>query len=134
MVLKLRADRGKLGLVTANGWYVTKHAAGVYSTDPPKKPWERANPKVPQAVVDARPKVVVADEPDGAATVETYTVIFDRDGSPERGIVLGRLADGRRFIANTPAERRLLEDMTKRDVIGEKGSVRRDGDINVFSL
>jgi acetyl-CoA C-acetyltransferase len=134
MVLKLREDRGKLGLVTANGWYVTKHAAGVYSTEAPKKTWERANAKAVQAVVDARQKVEVADEPEGAATIETYTVIFDRDGAPERGIVLGRLGDGRRFISNTPAERRLLEGMTKRDVIGEQGAVRREGDINVFSL
>lgn len=134
MALKLRDDRGKLGLVTANGWYVTKHAAGVYSTDPPRKAWERRDPKAVQAVVDGRPKVEVVEEPEGEATIETYTVVFDREGAPERGIVLGRVPDGRRFIANTPTERRLLEEMTKRDVIGERGTARRDGDVNVFTL
>src|SRR5690606_11657297 len=31
----LRDDPGALGLVTANGGYVTKHALGLYSTEPP---------------------------------------------------------------------------------------------------
>ena len=113
MVEKLRADRGKLGLVTANGWYVTKHAAGIYSSEPPRKEWARRDPKALQAVVDARPKPAVIDEPSGAATIETYTVIFDRDGAPEQGIVIGRDAEQRRFIANTPPDRGLLESMTK---------------------
>ena len=34
MVDRLR-DRGGTGLVTALGWYLTKHAAGVYGADPP---------------------------------------------------------------------------------------------------
>ena len=35
MVGLLRADPGALGLVTANGGYVTKHTLGLYSTEPP---------------------------------------------------------------------------------------------------
>ena len=31
----LRADPGSTGLVTALGWYATKHSIGIYSTDPP---------------------------------------------------------------------------------------------------
>src|SRR5687767_12259581 len=34
LVEKLRSDPGSLGLVNANGWYVTKHAVGVYGTQP----------------------------------------------------------------------------------------------------
>ncbi len=133
MVEKLRADRGKLGLVTANGWYVTKHAAGIYSTDPPRNAWQRPNPKAVQAEVDARPKPEVTDEPSGAATIETYTVVFNRDGAPEQGIVIGRDSDDRRFIANTPADRRLLESMTKAETIGTKGTVTTSGGTNTFS-
>jgi acetyl-CoA C-acetyltransferase len=134
MVMKLRGDRGTIGLVTANGWYVTKHAAGVYSTDPPRTPWSRPDPKALQAAIDARPRPEVVDQPFGAARIETYTVIFDRDGAPERAIVIGRDAEQRRFIANTSPDRRLLEDMTKRDVIGAPGTVRRDGEMNVITF
>jgi acetyl-CoA C-acetyltransferase len=132
MVEKLRADRGAIGLVTANGWYVTKHAAGVYSTDPPRNVWLRPDPKTTQSTVDARPKPVVTDEPSGTATIETYTVTFNRDGAPEQGIIIGRDAQDRRFIANTPPERRLLETMTKEPTIGTKGTVTSANGANTF--
>ncbi len=134
MVEKLRADRGKLGLVTANGWYVTKHSVGIYSTEAPQRVWQRTDPKIDQAQVDAGPKPAFADAPSGAATVETYTVLFDRDGAPERGIVIGRLADKRRFIANTPTDSRTLESMTKREMVGTAGSVEpTDSGTNLFT-
>ncbi|MEX1253187.1 MAG: acetyl-CoA acetyltransferase, partial [Dehalococcoidia bacterium] len=68
------------------------------------------------------------------ATVETYTVAYGREG-PERGIVIGRLDDGRRFLANTPTDRALLESMTQREFVGVKGAVRNDegAGINVFA-
>ncbi len=135
MVEKLRANPGKLGMVTANGWYVTKHSAGIYSTEPPRAEWQRTDPKKDQAEIDARPKPLFVDEPSGAATVETYTVLFNRDGAPERGIVIGRDAQDHRFIANTPADGRTLDDMTSREMVGAKGSVARgaDGETNVFT-
>ncbi|MDP9238353.1 MAG: acetyl-CoA acetyltransferase [Chloroflexota bacterium] len=134
MVEKLRADRGALGLVTANGWYVTKHAAGVYSTDPPRGDWSRTAPKIDQSQIDTDPHPVLIAEPSGPATVGTYTVIFGREGAPERGIVIGRTAANERFIANTPSDRRTLESMTKHEMVGAKGSVRTGaGDINIFT-
>lgn len=134
MVERLRGDRGKLALVTANGWYVTKHSAGIYSTDPPKQDWQRTDPKVDQEVIDAGPKPAFTMTPDGDATVETYTVLFDRDGAPERGIIIGRLPDGARFIANAPPDRRTLESMTKHELIGTKGTVRAtDPGANLFT-
>ncbi len=135
MVERLRAAPGSFGLVTANGWYVTKHAAGVYSTEPPRQPWQRSDPALDQEAIDAEPHPAFADAPSGVATVETYTVLFDRDGQPERGIVIGRLADGRRFIANTPADRAVLERMTVVEMQGAPGRVARaaDGTTNVFT-
>ena len=71
----------------------------------------------------------------GPATVETYTVIFNRDGAPERGIVIGRDDEQRRFISNTPTDRGVLESMVKQEMVGAKGSVQRaaDGETNIFS-
>jgi acetyl-CoA C-acetyltransferase len=48
----LRADPGTLGLVTANGGFITKHAFGVYGTEPPVEGFRHAEP---QAEVDALP-------------------------------------------------------------------------------
>ncbi len=42
MVERLRAEPEEAGLVTAVGWYLTKHSAGVYAAKPPTTPFERA--------------------------------------------------------------------------------------------
>jgi acetyl-CoA C-acetyltransferase len=126
MVDTLRAHPGDLGLVTANGWYVTKHSTGVYSTQPGAGDWQRSDPKVDQAAIDAEPHPQFVEDPSGAATVETYTVIYDRDGAPERGIVIGRIAGGTRFISNTPTDRRTLESMTTHEMVGAPGTVVHD--------
>lgn len=129
----LRAHRGQRGLVTANGWFVTKHSIGIYSTEPPRGGWQRTNPKADQATIDAEPRPAIGEEANGPASVETYTVLFDREGAPERGIIVGRLANGVRFLANTPSDRRLLESMTKREMIGTAGAVRHADGVNTFA-
>ena len=55
MVERLRADPGAYGLTTALGWYVTKHAAGVWSTRPPVAGFRRVDPQTTQARVDSQP-------------------------------------------------------------------------------
>ena len=133
MVRKLRDERGKVGLVTANGWYVTKHATGIYSSEPPRNGWNRTDANADQAKIDAEPHPEVIEAPAGNATVETYTVLFDRDGAPTKGIIIGRTADGARFIANAPEERRTLESMTKHEMVGAPGRVGQAEDgRNVF--
>jgi hypothetical protein len=45
--------------------------------------------------------VAVAPRPEGRATVETWSVVYGRDGEPARGVVVARLDDGEgdRFAA-----------------------------------
>lgn len=135
MVEKLRSNRGKIGLVTANGWYVTKHSAGIYSTGEPRRAWNRTNPKVDQKEIDARPKPAFSDEPSGPASVETYTIMYSRDAAPESAIVIGRDSENHRFIANATPDRRTLESMVKHEMVGAKGKVARQatGETNVFT-
>ena len=40
----LRANPGKKGLITGNGWYITKHSIGIYSTEENQHAWARENP------------------------------------------------------------------------------------------
>ncbi len=125
MVERLRAEPDKLGLCSALGWFATKHAIGVYGARRPEGEWSRTDPHVDQAEVDAQPHPQLVEEAEGPATVETYTVAYGRDG-PERGIVIGRLEDGRRFLANTPPDGALLQTMTEREFVGAKGATRHD--------
>ncbi len=134
MYERLRTRRDALGLVTALGWYVTKHAVGVYGASPPPTPWVPVDGAALQARVDAERGPALATLPDGPGTVETYTVIYDRDGVPVRGIVVGRLDDGRRFLANTPSDAALLDALVREEAIGRRGRVASDGETNRFEL
>jgi acetyl-CoA C-acetyltransferase len=122
----LRANPGQKALVTGLGWFATKHSAGVYSATPPTGDWMRTDPKADQAEVEAMPSPEVIDAPEGDATIETYTVSFGREGDPEMGIVIGRLASGQRFIANTPLDTDLLWSMTRQEFVGRPGRVETD--------
>ncbi|MBN8492762.1 MAG: acetyl-CoA acetyltransferase [Burkholderiales bacterium] len=128
MMRRMRARPGTFGLVTANGNYVTKHSFGVYSTVAPQGPWRREAPAVLQAQLDALPKAPFTETPQGAATIETYTVMHGKDG-PDFGVVFGRLAaTGQRFVANLPDDPAGLWDLQNRDSLGRPGQVRRAED------
>ncbi|MCX6394497.1 MAG: hypothetical protein NTY57_06590 [Solirubrobacterales bacterium] len=97
MVTKLREGSGGPGLVTAVGWYLTKHAAGVYGLAPPEVPFE-----LPSKIEEPAAAREVAVGPRlGSALAETATIIYERDGSPSMGILTAILPDGRRALRNT---------------------------------
>jgi acetyl-CoA C-acetyltransferase len=132
MMVQMRATPGAKGLVTANGNYVTKQSAGIYSTEPPSKAFAPKDPAIYQAAINDDKGVESVELASGRATIETYTVMNDRSG-PSFGIVFGRLDDGRRFIANPPAEEKLLTDMQAKDYLGTSGSVSNRDGINTFN-
>ena len=123
MVRVLREDPGALGLVTALGWYITKHAMGIYGTQPPPAGFRHARP---QADIDALPRCEFVAEHEGDVAVESYTVMHERDGTPSLGIVACRLPDQRRAWANV-RDVDALRDMTGREQHGRRGRLRQDG-------
>lgn len=126
MVSVLRSDPGSLGLVTANGGFLTKHAMGVYSTEPPKSGfrWQDV-----QQEVDTLPTRQVVEEHDGPAEIEAYTVMFDRAG-PERALVSCILPDGRRCWGHS-REVDTMKAMTEDESIGRRVVLAPDGAITV---
>ena len=99
MAEKLRASGGETtGLVTSVGWYMTKHAVGVFGASPPERGFAALDV---QAEVDAGPRREVAAGHEGAAMGEASTVIFDVAGTPTTGSVTALLPDRRRTLAKT---------------------------------
>lgn len=132
MVNVVRARPGSFGMVTANGNYLTKHSAGLYSTQPTKGKWQRQAPEIFQAELDAGPKRRVDTRPSGTGTIETYCVTYGKE-APERGYIVGRLdSSGDRFVAMAPDDPALLTDMLTREQLGRKVSVSEAGGRNVF--
>jgi acetyl-CoA C-acetyltransferase len=134
MMDKLRAKPGSYGLVTANGWFLTKQSVGLYSTRPVEGEWAREDPKVIQAKIDALPHPEIVEHPHGRARIETYTVQHSREG-PRLGIVIGRDEQDRRFVANTPADQGTLMNLESREGVGRSGTVQSspDGALNIFT-
>lgn len=99
MVGRLR-ESGGTGFVHGVGMFNTKHHCVVLSARPSPR---GEYPAVPHDPAEPRPPLYDPVPVDGAyagpLTVETLSVRFGRDGEPDRGIVLGRGADGQRVGA-----------------------------------
>jgi acetyl-CoA C-acetyltransferase len=147
-VARLRESPGAKALVTGLGWFATKHSAGVYGAGrPPNERWQRTDPEVDQAPIEAMESPPTVERAEGAAIIESYTVQFNREGEPEMGIVVGRLGNGEkpgarpdgrpagRFIANTPADAGLMRAMTREEFVGASGRVSHEAESgrNVFA-
>lgn len=92
---ELREDPAQKALVWGNGGYTTKHAFGVYATEPSPRGFTY---DYPQDQIDALPRRDLALPADaaGPATIEGYSVMHNREGAPERIIASCLLDDGRR--------------------------------------
>jgi acetyl-CoA C-acetyltransferase len=126
IVERLRREPAKKGFISAMGWFFTKHSVGIYSASPPADEWTPRDDAREQEALELAPHPLLAAEAAGEGVVEAHTVMYGRDGEPEQGIVVGRLSDGRRFIANTDADPPLLRSMTEREMVGEKGRLSHD--------
>jgi acetyl-CoA C-acetyltransferase len=103
MVRKLRSG-AKVGLLYGQGGFVTKHHALVLSRQASKTPLaqetsvqaeaDRQRGAVPEFVTEAK----------GKGSVESFTVIFGRNGEVEHGVVMLRTSDNARTLARVPAQ------------------------------
>ncbi|HUA34146.1 MAG TPA: acetyl-CoA acetyltransferase [Candidatus Binataceae bacterium] len=126
MTERLRDRAGQFGMTTGLGWYFTKHAAAVYNLERPHGGFNYEVFKEPQ-----RGSVIAIENPEGAATIETYTVEHDRAGDPSSAIVVGRLEkSGARFFARAPKE--ILAAMETEEFVGKRGRVRSLDGVNLF--
>ena len=94
----LRRHPDEIGLCTANGGLLTKHAFGVYAARPPRHAFRAVNV---QGQVDALPRIEAADGYEGLATIEASTVMHDREGRPVQAFMSCRTDDGRRAWARS---------------------------------
>jgi acetyl-CoA C-acetyltransferase len=124
IVERLRADPAALGLVSALGWYMTKHAVGVYGVAPPSRAWQRPARASQQARIDALAHPTCVAVADGRARIETYTVLHDRGGRAHEAIVVLRLEDGDRVFANVDPDADLFATMEREEMVGAPGRVR----------
>jgi len=124
----LRERPGARGLVWANGGYTTKHAFGVYSTEPPPAGFRY---EYPQDEIDAMPRRSLAEAPEaaGATRVEAYTVMHGREGDPETAIAACLLDDGRRAWG-TSSDPELARAMCEGEWVGRAVTLDAEGTLH----
>lgn len=100
MVRALRADPVEHALLYGQGGYVTKHHALVLGSGAPA-PATLMRPRDVQMEAEAMRGDVppLALDYQGEAEVETFSVVYDRDGAPAHGSVIGLTPDGARVFA-----------------------------------
>lgn len=124
---RLRGDPGAWGLLTGVGWYMTKHANALLSTRPPARPYAHLDA---QSEVDRLLRREIAPPAEAEAPIESYTVIYDRDGAPERAVVSCLLADGRRRLAGS-AEPEVASSLLDGEATGRRALLSARGGFRI---
>ncbi|HUZ44081.1 MAG TPA: hypothetical protein VMU63_06720 [Acidimicrobiales bacterium] len=129
MVDVLRADPGSAGLVSGVGMHMTKHAFGVWSTQPPggeavarlgrgaTAPGATAAGAALPGPGRAVTPVPITDIWTGPATVAAYSVVHGRDGQPAWGLAVCDLPGGARTYARVEDDG-LLAEALKTEWVG----------------
>ena len=131
VVEKLRQDRQAYGLVLANGGFMSKQSAGVYSAKTPQA-WAEISSEALQAEVDAQPECKLLNE-DCTAVIEAYTVRHDRNGITH-AYLFARNDQGR-VMAVAPADHRAtMQALHKFDnPVGQTVNIIHRGGKNILS-
>jgi hypothetical protein len=66
----------------------------------------------------------------GPAVIETFTGLYNRDGSPSQGAIIGRSPSGTRFLAKAPADSATIERLTSgnQEPVGAAGTAFKGAD------
>lgn len=127
-----RHDPGAPALVTALGWYATKHSVGIYSSTPPANGFRVVDPASTQRAVDALPRREPAGTVAGKVTVEATSVVFERDGTPSLALLSALTPDGQRALANTRDEA-AMTSMCEEAWEGTTVELAHDGSTNTLA-
>jgi acetyl-CoA C-acetyltransferase len=115
LVGRLRDQPDQVGLSSALGWYCTKHSFGLYSGTPPPRPFAEidANDRITRTSARA-----ATAEYQGPATIDAYTVPYDRNGAPEAVIASAVVPDSTRALVRT-SDPDSIEAVLETDPLGQ---------------
>ncbi|CAD6591207.1 MAG: hypothetical protein ASARMPREDX12_005031 [Alectoria sarmentosa] len=160
MVRQLRGGNGQNGLILANGGVLTYQHALCLSTRPRRNgsaypdrnplPSHMTDIPIPKPTVQASGEAIIEASPLSplhhpshcntmlTLTCQTYTVEYNRNGTPKIGFIVGRLTSSgnERFVANTGNAKTLEQLSSEKDEpIGRVGWVDGgDGGRNLFTF
>jgi acetyl-CoA C-acetyltransferase len=114
------------GLITALGWFMHKHAAGIYGYRPPQGSMEnhdiedRTNPFAGDS------PVMITEKASGTGIIETEWSFHGRDMQPAYALIYGRTHDNLRFIARTRNDPEIFSRLAGNSMVGTKVRLKFD--------
>lgn len=132
MTHDLRESGNLHGLLFGNGGFATTTHCIVISRDPAIATYGAHDPSVQdQADAQRGSAPVFLETYAGEATIETYTVFYDREGAARSGVVVGRTPKAERFLAYVGAD--ATEEIAfltggEREPVGANGRVSTDAE------
>jgi len=134
MIERLRADRGAHGLIVANGGYLSKHSAAVYSGRLIGA-WRPVSSAAAQRHASADTGIRIDETATGRARIESYAAIYTK-GVPAAGFVIARVeTDGARCMAQAAGgDAASLAGLFEEEVIGRPIQVTRVKELHQFRL
>ncbi len=124
------------GLVTALGWFLHKHAAGVYGSQPMTGKFKNHDLEDQDNCFAGKEPVKIKDQVTGKGIIETYTVIYSTDLTPSYAVIYGKTLDNYRFIARTQNHPDIFKQLTSENMVGKKINVAHQlsKDLNLADL
>jgi acetyl-CoA C-acetyltransferase len=117
-VRRLRARPGAVGLVAANGGFLSKYSVGVYSSA--ARDFQPFDSRPLQSEVDAWAAPALDQGFEGEAAVETYTIDYAQ-ASP-RGVVVAKTPAGARVVAMSE-DAAVVGEMIRSDPLGRRVTI-----------
>jgi len=131
LVDRLRQEPGARGLVLANGGFMSKFAAAVYSTEPPKN-WSPADLQAAQNAIDNCEAPTLLEE-DCEAVIQSYVVSHHR-GKPNHAFVIAEAENGRVLAQVRPGDEEMLNLWdNNQDMIGQTVHIEHKNGQNLIA-
>jgi hypothetical protein len=128
MTRVLRSGAQGTGLLYGQGGFVNKHHALILGNQPAPRPLALQYMVQTQADRARGPVPAFTTDFAGAATLETFTILYDRDGAISHGVAIARTCEGSRLMAKVLAEdSETLDALTQSEhsAVGMQGWVRK---------
>ena len=133
-VERVRGQRDSSGMVIANGGYLSKHSAGIYSTTAPQQ-WQPITSDPVKQTLSRSTRIAVEEIGAGEVEIETYVAAYQR-GVPAIGYVFARQGQTQaRIIAKARSDdAATLEQLFNSEPIGRPISVAHENGENLFTF
>lgn len=128
---KISTGEKSNGLATALGWFMHKHAAGVYGSTPLAGKFKDHDIRDQKDGLAGNGPVKIKDQVTGIGTIETYTLVYSLDREPSYAVLYGKTADNYRFIAQTQKHPDTFNYLTQENRVGQKVALKFDPSRNM---